>query len=135
MACVLRLDGVDLDVDALLQNTTLVPCKVWRKGEPSRRGRESSPRSTSGLNIAIGKAAVSDSVGQIRDAIAFLQQHDVQIRQLTKFPGVAGLEIDFAFALTAETYIQTDHLPRELVELAGRLGIGITLTHYPVSET
>ena len=135
MSCVLRANGSDFLVDRFLEHSDLIPCVVYRKGEP--RSPASKPKGkiheTSGLNIDVSEADFDNLEGQIQDAISFLKQHKKELERLRKFPGVEGLALDFGIA-KRDVIAQYDYFPPELLYLAGSLGIGIELSQYPVEN-
>jgi hypothetical protein len=71
--------------------------------------------------------------GQAKDAIQFMDDHAAELRTIMSFPGVQGAVLDFGIAWR-DAMVQTDQLPPPLLLRAGNLGIGIDLSHYPVSE-
>jgi hypothetical protein len=73
-----------------------------------------------------------DVDGQVRDAIGFLQANEPALRAIVSFPGVGLAILDFGVAWL-DVAVQVDHLPAELLRLAGALGISVSLSHYPVS--
>lgn len=72
-----------------------------------------------------------DSVNSVT---RFLDRHQVELRTILAFPGVQGASLDFDLAWRDEAVMQTDRLPASLLALAGRLGLGIDLSHYVISE-
>ena len=133
MGCVLRAFGSTFDPDAFLKGSTLLPSKVWRKGEA--RGRSGGDvRRSSGVNVAVSDADMTDLRQQARDAISFLQSNKGDLARLVSFPGVEGVGLDFGIAWRQDVVTQTDSLPPELVRLAGELGLGVEISHYPISD-
>lgn len=87
----------------------------------------------SGLNVSVSEADFGDLAAQASDAVRFLEAHEVELKRLADFPGVEGIEIDFGIAMR-DALVQTNTFAAELVALAGRSGIALTLSHYPVSD-
>jgi hypothetical protein len=135
MSCVLRVNGSDFLVDRFLDNSDLVPCVVYRKGEPRSSASKSNSKihETSGLNVDVSKADFDNLDGQIRDAISFLEQHKMELERLCRFPGVERLTLDFGIA-KRDVIAQSDYFPAELLYLAGSLEISIELSQYPIEN-
>jgi hypothetical protein len=85
------------------------------------------------LNVAVSEAGFHDFAAQVSDAVAFLLEHDAEVRRLVGFPGVAGVVLDFGLAWR-DVAAQSDEFPADLVRLAGACGIALGLSHYPVSD-
>ncbi len=136
MACVLRAFGSDFDPDEFLKGSPLSPSKVWRKGEPrvSIGRSRSRVQDTSGMNVTVSDANVGDFQEQVRDAIGFLHSNKGELARLVAFPGIEEIVLDFAASWGKDVVTQTDYLPPELIRLAGELGLGIEISHYPISD-
>ena len=131
MSCVLRANGCEFLVDCFLEDSDLVPCKVYHRGEPrSPLSMQGKVHESSGLHIVVSEADFDNMQGQIQDAISFMKHHQAELERLCKFPGVEGSYLDFGIA-KRDVVAQYDYLPPELLYLAGSLGIGIELSQYP----
>lgn len=133
MATVIRAVGSDFDVDAFLDGCTFPVCHVYRRGEPlfpthleGRRNR------LSGVSIDVSDTDFGPLVEQVVEAIEFLRSEAEQIRRLVEWPGVEGVTLDFGIEWR-NVAAQCDHLPAELVRLAGGLGLALEVSHYPIS--
>jgi hypothetical protein len=135
MSCVFRANGSNFLVDSFLEGSDLVPCAVYRKGEPRFSASKSQEKvnKSSGLQVDVSEADFDNLHGQIQDAISFMQKHKTELERLCKFPGVEGVSLDFGIA-RRDVVAQYDYFPPELLYLAGRLGIGIELSQYPVES-
>lgn len=135
--CVLRASGVDFDVDAFLGSSSLKPCAIHRRGSP--RAGKAAPRGrgheSSGLAVAVSGAPWSDLTAQVSDAEQFLAAHQTAIRDLVGFPGVDEATLDFPLELRIGDGVaaQFDRFPASLVAAAGRLGLALELSLYPVA--
>ena len=134
MSCVLRASGKQFDVDAFLKKSKLDPCAVYRRGEPKSKRKPKGKKSThSGINVPVSNASFDNLKRQIKDATKFLLENKSEIRKLTKFKGVEGIELDFAIR-KRDTFTQSDEFPAELITIAGSLGLSINLSQYPISD-
>ena len=132
MGCILRLTGSNLAVDDLLAISTLKPYRVDRKGGPGPL-KSSPARARSGAHFSVSDRGFDDLAGQITDAIAYLEVNDAAIRRLAGFPGVESAVLDFGIEWR-DVAAQFDHFPSRLLLLAGSLGLGLDLSHYPLAE-
>ena len=131
MSCMLRIGGVDLDVDKLL-GINLKPNSIYRKGEP-RTPKSKSINLTSGARYVASNADFDNFEEQKKDAISFLRDNASPIREIMSIPGHEGAELDFGIN-RRDVLVQSDSLPAELAKLAGELGIDIMLSLYPEPE-
>jgi hypothetical protein len=137
--CVLKASGTEFDPDAFLDPSQLVPCKVFRRGEP--RLPKSQPHGpiheTSGINIYVSDSSWSDLPAQVADAERFLTENREQIIRLAQAPGVTEIVLDFPIELRIDgenIVAQFDRFPTSLVRLVGALGIALELSIYSCSE-
>lgn len=134
MGCVLRAFGREFDPDQFLQGATVSPSKVWRKGEPRIGPLHGKVQDNSGLNVTVSSAAIGDLEQQTRDAVGFLRNNKQELARLVAFRGLERAGLDFAVEWSKGAATQTDCLSRELIGLAGELGLDIEVSHYPISE-
>jgi hypothetical protein len=128
VSCVLRAGGADFDTDAYLADSPFAHVSRYRRGEPRWPSFSGTSR-TSGFSVTISDADVGDLATQVDEAIAFLDQHEDELRRLGRFEGVEEMEIDFAVEWR-ELAVQTDWFPPELLWRAGALDIALRVTHY-----
>ena len=133
MSCVLRVWGVDLNIDSLLTTSTMKPCKVYRAGEP-RFPAGSRICTYSGANFRISDADFSSLNEQVSDTLIFLEENKELLLSLRDFPGVDGVTIDFAAEIDPERYSNSFKFPNELLVSAGSLGISLELSIYSFVE-
>ena len=131
MSCVLRAGGKRFDVDACVDRLGLRVLRVFRRGEPRSPARPTGPKSVfSCANVLVSDREFSDYNGQVRDAIRYLKRNRKLLRRLRRYSGVEWAYLDFGVELR-DVAVQSDFLPEELVTMAGNLGLGIELSHYP----
>jgi hypothetical protein len=68
---------------------------------------------------------------QIEDSKAFLETHELEFARLCRQTGIKEVGLDFGIAWR-DVIVQCDYLPPDLIRIAGALGIGIEISHYPV---
>lgn len=135
MSAVLRAYGAEFDVDAFLIGCRLPICTVKRRGEAAYPvSKPDGPRHEwSGIHVVISDADFDKFPQQVQESIAFLRSQKEQLRRLCEFRGVTDVTLDFGLE-RRDVVVQCDHLPAELVALAGELRFGIELTQYPRSD-
>ena len=128
--CVLRVQSATKNVEALVDASGLRPFVVHRKGEPRVPGAGIRNR-TSGFNVDVSRAD-GGIEKQTRDAIRFLNRHDVGLRRLRLCKGFGGMTLNFGLydSSTAERPWPSYRLPAALVQRAGKHGIEIELSFY-----
>jgi len=80
----------------------------------------------------VSVADFDDLAGQIADAIAFLKRHKAEVDELMALPSSDGV-LDFGVA-RRHVAAQFGRLSAELVCLAGKAGLALELSLYPVGE-
>src|SRR5262245_43520894 len=127
MSCVLRAGGIEFDTEAYLAGSPFTHATRYRRGDPALSGSSTLSRN-SGFNVTVSDANLSDLATQIDEAIAFLDEHEDELRRLGRFEGVEEIEIEFAVAWH-DLATQTDWFPPELLWRAGALDIALRVTH------
>jgi hypothetical protein len=125
-----RATGSDFAVDKFLQQSTLTPNSVWRRGE-SRLGKR--VHEGFGFSMVVSEADMSNPPQQVEDAIAFLKANQIELKQLQNFPGIERIYLDFGIE-DRDVAVQCDYFPPELLRLSGNLNIGIEVTRYPQAD-
>ena len=116
------------DTEAYLAGSPFTNVVRHARGQPQHPGSLKVWMS-SGFNVAVSDADLDDLESQIDDAIAFLDEHEDELRRLGGFEGVEKMEIDFAVAWR-DLAAQSDWFPPELLWRAGALDIALRVTHY-----
>ncbi len=134
MSCLLRILGKDLDVDGLLRRISIPPNRIWRKDEPrSRTNPTGKSFASSGASFVASDADMSEFDRQVEQATAFLEKHCAQISAASRFVGVEEASIDFGVTLR-DVAIHSDYLPVELLAVAAKCGLGLEISHYPMTK-
>lgn len=127
MSCMLRIFG-DFDPEPLLGRLGW-DADWWRKGEPDGKG---VPFDHSGIQLEVSEAGFDDFRTQVTDAIEFLTEELVAVSAIRAEVGVHGGVLDFGVAQRDKPAYFL-HFPAQLVELAGRLGLGLEVSLYAAS--
>jgi hypothetical protein len=123
---------MEFDTEAYLAASPFTQVTRYRRGEPRWPAFAQISR-TSGFNLTISEADMGDLATQIDEAIAFLDEHEDELRRLGRFEGVEEIEIDFAVEWR-DLATQSDWFPPELLWRAGALDIALRVTHYLVQQ-
>lgn len=135
MSAIVRIAGPDADCDELLRLSPVEPCTVWRRGEPKFPASQANSEklTSSGINLVASEAGFDEFETQLDESIEFLDRYFAELESLTSLASVDTAVIHFGLQWY-DTFAQTDFIPAKLVTLAGRLGLDIALSHYPISE-
>ena len=108
---------------------------VFRRGEPTFPASQPEGRrlDSSGINVRVSDAEFSGLEQQARDALRFLQENEGEIRRLAGYPGIDGMELDFAVN-RSDILVESYRFEPELLEQVGRLGITLCVSCYVPSE-
>jgi len=136
MPTVLRAYGAEFDADAFVAGCTLPVCAVKRRGEPVFPASQPDGRrhEWSGVHVPTSDADFSEFQRQVEESVAFLRDHEAEIRRLCEFPGVEQVTLDFGIE-RRDVPVQCDHLSAALVRVAGTLGLEIEVSHYPAAKS
>lgn len=104
-------------------------CKVFHQGESRFKTQPKGKVAQSGFNAKVSSEDAGNLAGQIKDALTFLQEYEKEIKRLVDFPGVEGVELDFAIE-QRDVFVQSDRFPPKLLLLCGQLGVELTVSRY-----
>ena len=132
MSCILRAHGTEFDVAGFVEASAIRPDTVYEKGDPIAPGHsDGATRSSSGFSLTV--STHEDLEQEIRDAIAFLDEYEDDLRNLGSFEGVDGISLDFNIRWR-DVAAQTDVFPSDLLWRVGALDIWLAVTHFPAIE-
>jgi hypothetical protein len=125
------VSGAKFDPDTFLKRFKFKPCAVWHKGDPvlPRTKPHGKKLPASGFKCEASRKGFDNLNGQIRDAVRFLTKWRREILKLTRCPEVKDACLDFGI-WRRDVVGQVDRFPAELIQSAGRAGIGIMLSAY-----
>jgi hypothetical protein len=134
MPCVLRVSGKSLDVNALLDRSSLKAFRTWRKGEPRVPASANSKINVdSGACFDVSTADFDEFAKQQDDATNFLTSNRSSLQQLISSSGVEHAQLDFGIDWGA-SWIHSDVLSPAFLRAAADLGISVEISHYPQEE-
>lgn len=133
--CVLHVTSATTSLAQFLCETGFLSYESHEKGE-ARTSGERQPYDDFGFSSDVSNREWTDLAGQIEDAYAFLREHEAVLRSLTATHAISDIRLDFPYScrLGEGVFAQCDYFPPEFLRLAGELGIGIELSHYPRIE-
>jgi hypothetical protein len=127
--CVLRVYS-DKDSFKSFEKTTKIPVYgSYEKGELNVRRQVMTDYK---ILFDVSEKEWDDFQGQVKDTIFFLKQHFDELDKLFQTHSITHAYLDFPLytRLNEGNLIQIDHLPRELIQLAGKLSLGIDMAIY-----
>lgn len=130
MSCILRIK-CEGDPAVLAETLRLRPDKIWRKGEPTRKGQMFEE---SGFSAIVSAAEVTDFDRQITDATGFLLHHCRVLHSAFKKCPWNEACLDFGLALPAHPAFWRG-FPAQLVRLAAISHLGLELSFYAVDDS
>jgi hypothetical protein len=134
MPCVLRVSGKKFAPDQFAKKTSLPICAVYRQGTLRATVPKSNKKwSTSGLNIEVSNSDFENLAEQIKDAHKFLDKYQKELKQLSKYPGVEFMTLDFGIS-QHDVEAQFEYFPPELLQAASKVGIGLEISLYRISR-
>ena len=127
--CVLKIYSDKNSFKAFSDNTRIPVYSCLDKGEAITTMRLSENYL---ISFDVSEKEWDDFEGQIGDAILFLEKYNVQIKELFAIHSITDAYLDFPLWSRLDENIanQNDHIPRELIKLAGELNIGIEMAIY-----
>jgi hypothetical protein len=128
----LRASGANFDVDAFVRESDIAPAAVFLRGQPQFPA--SQPNGVvldrSGINIGVSDAEFGDIERQSRDTLQFLAENLSEVERLRNYPGVEGLELDFAVTGNDDVSVESYRFAPELLGHIARLGITLCVSRY-----
>lgn len=118
----------DTDSFKLFEKTTKIPVySLYDKDEQQKKGRTDYK-----ISFDVSDKDWDDFEGQIKDTILFLTKHYDELEELFKTHNITTAYLDFPIysRLYGDIVNQNDHLPKELIVLAGKLSLGIEMAIY-----
>lgn len=127
--CVLKVYS-DTDSFKEFEKTTKIPVyNIYDKGESKGKNQV---RADYRISFNVSEKEWDDFEGQVEDTIVFLTKNFDDLEQLFKTHSITTAYLDFPLysRLYGDIVNQNDHLPKELIQLAGKLSLGIEMAIY-----
>jgi len=133
MSCILRVVGEELNVNQLLKIDSN-PDTYWIKGEPRLLSKPNENQHLrSGAHYCLSEADFNEFELQKEDVIKYLIKNEDKMKAIQQLSGVDDLYLDFGIE-QRDVAIQSDYLPPELIQLAGKFGLGIRMSQFTPSD-
>jgi hypothetical protein len=136
MSCILNIGGRNFDIDDFVAKSELRPNRKGYKGQPMFKTKPEGERlAHSSISIEISKAGFDNLKKQIAETIRYLKRHKNKLSHVSATKGIDYAVLDFGVDLRIDrkkVLTQSETFPRELLKLAGDIGIDIELSIYPV---
>ena len=129
--CFLKIHSNNHTFKKFCETTKTPVYSVFDKGE-YRNKNKTRKSETFVISFDVSDAEWDDFPTQAKDAIKFLTQHFSELNSLISGIPDANGYLDFPLysRLNEEVVNQNDHLPKELISLAGKLNLGIEMATY-----
>jgi hypothetical protein len=129
--CVLKIYSDTYSFKSFADKTNIPVFSVYDKGEYRNKSKTRKSKENS-ISFDVSEKEWDDFPGQVADALLFLSKYDEEILGfLGKSDDVhAYLDFPIYSRLNDEIVNQNDHLPRDLVSIAGKLNLGIEMSQY-----
>ena len=129
--CILKIYNDSKSFRPFSQETEIPVYSVLDKGE-YRNKKKTRKMENYSISLDVSDREWDDFDGQVSDAVQFLKVHRVTLKKLLNTAGTTDAYLDFPIysRLNKEIANQNDHLPRELISLAGELNLGIEMAQY-----
>ena len=129
--CVLKVYSDDNSFKSFATTTNISVYSTYEKGDYKNEIKK-IVREDYGISIDVSDRDCDDLKGQIEDTILFLEKHFKELEILLSTHKISDAYLDFSIYSRLDENIvnQNDHLPKELIVLAGKLSLGIEMAIY-----
>lgn len=127
--CFLKITSKEKSFKDLSKVTLLPIYSIYDKGE---KRNKTDVYNEFRISFDVSDKEWDDFPGQVQDAINYLQHNFMVIQKILIEYNVSDRFLDFPIysRLNDNIVNQNDYLPKELVILAGKLGLGIEMSIY-----
>ena len=122
--------GEEFDVDAFLASSSMVPSRIWRRGEPKRYSCIGSPYPNSGLTYEVADGHSVPFLQQEGLAISFLKAYRDELKALGQFPGVSRFTLGLHYSTEARRNLVGFSIGASPLLMWHLLDVGCSLTNY-----
>ena len=135
MSCVLRISGVDLNINELVDSIDLPFEGIYLEGQPkSKLNPDLGIFEKNGCSLLISSAGFSELPTQHSDSEKFLTDHLDEIIKLSSWPNVDLAVLDFGTEINPETVSKYIGPPKNLIKLIVKANLDIEYSVYRCSE-
>jgi hypothetical protein len=129
--CVLKVYSDDISFKSFATTTNISVYSTYEKGDYKNEIKK-IVREDYGISFDISDRDWDDLKGHIEDTILFLEKHFKELEILLSTHKISDAYLDFPIYSRLDENIvnQNDHLPKELIVLAGKLSLGIEMAIY-----
>jgi hypothetical protein len=129
LMCVLKIYSPTHSFKDYSNHGNLPIYSVYDKGEFRTKTRQCAEFT---MSLDVSDKEWNNFSGQVEDAIKFLKQNFIALNDLYVKYAVSNWYLDFPVysRLNDQIINQNDHLPSELISLAGKLNLGIEMAIY-----
>ncbi|MBP6128271.1 hypothetical protein [Flavobacterium sp.] len=129
--CVLKVYSDDNSFKSFATTTNIFVYSTYEKGDYKNEIKK-IVREDYGISFNVSDREWDDLKGQIEDTILFLEKHFKELEILLSTHKISDAYLDFPIYSRLDENIvnQNDHLPKELIVLAGKLSLGIEMAIY-----
>jgi hypothetical protein len=129
--CVLKVYSDNNSFKSFATTSNIPVYSTYEKGD-YRNETMKIIREDYGISFDVSDREWDELKGQIEDAILFLETHFEELKNLLSAHDISDAYLDFPIYSRLDENIvnQNDHLPKELIVLAGKLSLGIGMAIY-----
>ena len=126
--------GKTFDSDKAIDDCSLTPWTVWRRGEKKWRLSERL-NENSGASFVVSEASGGQIPVQVSDAVDFIITHKSELSRIISSDGVEHAYLDFGWDFPYERcQAQWNFFPIDLLKLCSELGLSVCVSVYACSE-
>jgi hypothetical protein len=82
------------------------------------------------MNIGVSDAEFGNIEQQTRETLQFLADNLAEVQRLKSYPGVEGLELDFAVNGNDDAFVESYRFAPELLDHISRFGMTLCVSRY-----
>ena len=129
--CVLKIYSDNNSFKSFATTTNIPVYSTYEKGD-YRNETKKIIREDYRISFDVSDREWDDLKGQIEDTISFLEKHFEELSILLTTGNISDAYLDFPIYSQLDENIvnQNEHLPKELIVLAGKLSLGIEMGIY-----
>ena len=129
--CLLKVHSNVDSFESFSKRTNLPIYSLHNKGELKNKNSDNK-HTNYRISFDVSEKEWDDFDGQVSEAILFLEKYNKQIKDLCTTHSISDAYLDFPLwsRLDENVVNQNDHIPRELIQIAGKLNIGIEIGIY-----